>query len=155
MKLEARMRSGALSKGKTRFLSQKPKNANRAPRDTKWRSLASFKERHIIPKNATIIQRAPIVCVWRSSGALKARKDRPMDDNNPYLRMPQDRVRSDALTGVKLAREAYRERDPVRADIDLGPVVLPSEQAEHRRRVMAAIAGYQRSRPQRAARSSI
>ena len=67
-----------------------------------------------------------------------------MDDNNPYLRVPLDRVRSDALTGVKLAREAYRERDPVHADLDLGSVVLPSEQAV-----------YQRSRPQRAARSGV
>lgn len=143
MKLEARMRSGALSKGKTRFLGQKPKNAHRAPRDTKWRSLASFKERHVIPKNATIIQRAPIVCVWRSSGALKARKDQPMNDNNPYLRMPIDRVRADALAGVRLAREAYRERDPVHADIDLGAVVLPGEQA--RQRVLQAVGDYQRS----------
>ncbi len=76
-----------------------------------------------------------------------------MDDS--YLRMPLDRVRADALTGVRLAREAYRERDPVRADIDLGPVVLPSEQAEYRQRVMDAIAGYQRSRPQRAARRGV
>lgn len=66
-----------------------------------------------------------------------------MDDS--YLRMPLDRVRADALTGVRLAREAYRERDPVRADIDLGPVVLPSEQAEYRQRALDAIAGYQRS----------
>jgi len=63
--------------------------------------------------------------------------------DNIYLRMPLARVRSDALHGVKLAREAYRERDPVRADIDLGPVVLPGEQA--RQRVLDAIAGYQRS----------
>ena len=62
--------------------------------------------------------------------------------DNIYLRMPLDRARADALTGVKLAREAYRERDPVHADLDLGSVVLPSEQA-----------GYQRSRPRRAARS--
>lgn len=72
--------------------------------------------------------------------------------DNIYLRMPLDRVRSDALTGVKLAREAYRERDPVRADIDLGPVITPAEQAEHRRRVLAAVGDYQRQR-QRPARS--
>ena len=65
--------------------------------------------------------------------------------DNIYLRMPLDRARSDALTGVKLAREAYRERDPVHADMDLGPVVSPAEQQVYRRRVMAAIAGYQRS----------
>ena len=65
---------------------------------------------------------------------------------NIYMKVPLDRVRSDALTGVKLAREAYRERDPVRADIDLGPVVLPSEQAEYRQRALDAIAGYQRQK---------
>ena len=47
---------------------------------------------------------------------------------NIYMKVPLDRVRSDALTGVKLAREAYRERDPVHADLDLGPVVSPAEQ---------------------------
>lgn len=63
--------------------------------------------------------------------------------NSPYDRMPLDHLRADALHGVSAAREAYRRRDPVRADIDLGPVVLPGEQA--RQRVLAAIAGYQRS----------
>lgn len=59
--------------------------------------------------------------------------------DNIYLRIPLDRVRADALTGVQLAREAYRERDPVRADIDLGPVVDPAEQAAYRQRVLDAI----------------
>jgi len=59
--------------------------------------------------------------------------------NSPYDQMPLDRVRADALTGVRLAREAYRERDPVHADLDLGPVVLPGEQA--RQRVLAEIYG--------------
>lgn len=63
--------------------------------------------------------------------------------DNPYDRMPLDRVRADALTGVRLAREAYRERDPVHADLDLGPVVLPGEQA--RQRVLQALGDYQRS----------
>lgn len=70
--------------------------------------------------------------------------------NNPYDRMPLDRVRADALTGVRLAREAYRERDPVRADLDLGAVVLPGERA--RQRVLQAVGDYQRQR-QRPARS--
>jgi len=74
-----------------------------------------------------------------------------MDDNNPYLRMPLDRARADALTGVRLAREAYRERDPVHADLLFGPVVSPAEQQAYRDRVMSAIAGYQRGR--KAARS--
>jgi len=60
--------------------------------------------------------------------------------------MPVDRLRADALHGVSAAREAYRERDPVRADIDLGPVIDPAEQQEYRRRVMDAIAGYQRQK---------
>ena len=66
--------------------------------------------------------------------------------NSPYDRMPLDRLPADALHGVSAARQAYRRRDPVQADFDLGPVVSPAEQAEHRRRVMAAIAGYQRGR---------
>jgi len=66
--------------------------------------------------------------------------------DNIYLRMPLARVRSDALHGVAAAREAYRQRDPVHADFDLGPVVDPVEQAEYRQRVMDAIAGYQRQK---------
>jgi len=64
--------------------------------------------------------------------------------DNIYLRMPLGRVRSDALTGVKLAREAYRQRDPVGADFDLGPVVSPAEQQAHRQRAMDAITDYER-----------
>jgi len=70
--------------------------------------------------------------------------------NSPYDRMPLDRLRADALHGVSAAREAYRRRDPVHADLDLGPVVLPGEQA--RQRVLAAVGDYQRQR-QRPARS--
>ncbi len=58
-----------------------------------------------------------------------------------YLRVPLDRLRQDALHGVSAAREAYRQRDPVHADIDLGPVVSPAEQQAHRQRVMAEICG--------------
>ncbi len=65
---------------------------------------------------------------------------------NIYMKVPLDRLRQDALHGVRLAREAYRQRDPVGADIDLGPTVSPAEQAQYRRRVMDAIAGYQQGR---------
>ncbi len=58
-----------------------------------------------------------------------------------YLRVPLDRLRQDALHGVSAAREAYRQRDPVHADIDLGPVVDPAEQAVYRQRLMAEICG--------------
>ena len=58
-----------------------------------------------------------------------------------YLRVPLDRLRQDALHGVSAAREAYRQRDPVHADIDLGPVVDPAEQAAYRQRVIAEICG--------------
>jgi len=54
--------------------------------------------------------------------------------DNPYLRMPLARVRQDALHGVAAAREAYRERDALHADLDLGPVVSPAEQAQYMRR---------------------
>ncbi len=53
-------------------------------------------------------------------------------DNNVYLRMPLDRVRSDALTGVRLAREAWRELDPKGAAV-LGPTLEPGHEAEFRR----------------------
>ena len=66
--------------------------------------------------------------------------------DNVYDKVPLDRLRQDALHGVSAARQAYRQRDPVQADFDLGPVITPAEQAEHRRRVMAAIAGYQRKK---------
>lgn len=62
--------------------------------------------------------------------------------NNPYERLPLDRVRADALHGVAAAREAYRRRDPVRADFDLGPAIDPAEQQQYRERVMAAIRDY-------------
>ena len=71
--------------------------------------------------------------------------------DNPYMRMPLDRLRQDALHGVSAARQAYRERDPVHADLLFGPVVSPAEQQAYRDRVMSAIAGYQRGR--KAARS--
>jgi ribonuclease HI len=45
---------------------------------------------------------------------------------NPYLIMPLDRVRSDALHGVRLAREAWRQRDPEGA-AELGRIVEPSQ----------------------------
>jgi len=69
---------------------------------------------------------------------------------NIYMKVPLDRLRADALTGVRLAREAYRQRDPVHADIDLGPTISPAEQAEYRNRVMSAIAVYQRGHRARA-----
>ncbi len=59
-----------------------------------------------------------------------------------YLRVPLDRLRQDALHGVSAAREAYRQRDPVGADLLWGPVVSPAEQAEYRQRVMSAIRDY-------------
>ncbi len=61
--------------------------------------------------------------------------------DNPYDRMPLDRVRSDAMHGVAAAREAYRQRDPVHADFDLGPVIDPAEQQAYRDRIMAEICG--------------
>ena len=54
--------------------------------------------------------------------------------NSPYDRMPLDHLRADALHGVSAARAACRRRDPGRADIDLGPVVLPGEEAKQRQR---------------------
>jgi len=47
---------------------------------------------------------------------------------NPYLdsRMPLSRVKTDALVGVRLAREAWRARDPKGAANELGHVIEPS-----------------------------
>lgn len=71
--------------------------------------------------------------------------------DNVYDKVPLDRLRQDALHGVSAARQAYRQRDPVHADLLFGPVVSPAEQQAYRDRVMSAIAGYQRGR--KAARS--
>jgi len=65
-----------------------------------------------------------------------------MATDNIYQRMPLDRVRSDALHGVAAARQAFRQRDPVQADLLFGPVIDPAEQQAYRDRVKAAIAGY-------------
>ncbi|HOA62713.1 MAG TPA: hypothetical protein PLF11_08685 [Bacillota bacterium] len=70
--------------------------------------------------------------------------------DNPYGRMLLDRVRADAIHGVAAARQAFRARDPVGADLLFGPVVSPEEQQEYRDRVMDAIAGYQRARGSKA-----
>lgn len=83
-------------------------------------------------------------------GKLKGANMGNMAIDSVYDRMPLDRVRADALHGVSAAREAYRERDPVHADIDLGPTISPAEQAEYRNRVMSAIAVYQRGHRARA-----
>ncbi|MDX9880235.1 MAG: hypothetical protein RBS72_21990 [Sedimentisphaerales bacterium] len=68
---------------------------------------------------------------------------------NIYMKVPLDRLRADALTGVQLAREAYRQRDPVHADIDLGPTIDPAEQQEYREKVLSAIRDYSKRKPAR------
>lgn len=70
--------------------------------------------------------------------------------DNVYDRMPLCRCRADAMHGVSAAREAYRRRDAVHADIDLGPVIDPAEQQAYRDRVKAAIAVYQQARRSKA-----
>jgi len=63
---------------------------------------------------------------------------------NPYLNpgMPLSRVRLDALHGVKLAREAWRVRDPEGVARELGRIVEPSSATsgadERRDRVLQA-----------------
>jgi len=51
---------------------------------------------------------------------------------NHAICIASDLVRAGALHGVSAAREAYRRRDPVHADLDLGSVVDPAEQAAPR-----------------------
>jgi len=53
---------------------------------------------------------------------------------NPYLRMPLDRVRADALYGVTLAREAWRILDPDGANLALGRIVEPAEPSKRRKK---------------------
>jgi hypothetical protein len=48
---------------------------------------------------------------------------------NPYLIMPLDRVRSDALYGVSAARTAWRARDPEAAE-EMGKIILPGHEHE-------------------------
>ena len=51
-----------------------------------------------------------------------------MDESNPYLRMQDlDRVRADALNGVRLARIAWRIREPQAAALAMGKVVEPDK----------------------------
>jgi len=75
---------------------------------------------------------------------------------NAYLNMPLPRVRTDALHGVRLAREAWRVRDPDGAARELGRVVEPlsvtSGADERQARVLQATGDYLRraQRPGRA-----
>jgi len=50
-----------------------------------------------------------------------------MTSDNPYMVMPLDRVRRDAEHGVRLAREAWRQREPQAAAVALGRIVEPSK----------------------------
>ena len=43
--------------------------------------------------------------------------------DNPYMAMPIEQVKADALHGVSLARAAWRQRDPEGANAALGGVV--------------------------------
>jgi hypothetical protein len=52
------------------------------------------------------------------------------DEANIYLRMPADRVRSDALYGVSLAAAAWRTRDPEGAAKVLGRIIEPGHEHE-------------------------
>ena len=52
------------------------------------------------------------------------------NNGNPYMVMPIDRVRADALHGVRAAREAWRERDPDGAGQQLGKVIEPHSQQD-------------------------
>ena len=66
---------------------------------------------------------------------------------NPYLVMPIDQVRSDARNGVRLAREAWRVRDSESAAQELGRIIEPGcerEQVERQRRIAQAIGDFQR-----------
>jgi hypothetical protein len=77
-----------------------------------------------------------------------AMNDIETKETNPYLTMPLDRVRQDALHGVRLARLAWRVRDPEDAARELGRVVEPGreqEQAERTRRILAAAGDYLRT----------
>jgi hypothetical protein len=53
---------------------------------------------------------------------------------NPYMIMPLDRVRSDALYGVRLARLAWRARDPEGSGKELGRIIEPGHEHEFNRR---------------------
>ena len=48
---------------------------------------------------------------------------------NPYLHVPMDRLRRDAVNGVRLAIAAWRVRDPDGAAKVLGRVVEPQKQS--------------------------
>jgi hypothetical protein len=62
-----------------------------------------------------------------------AAKPKPDASPNVYLRMPLDRVKSDALYGVRQAREAWRILDPDGANLALGRIVEPNRASKPRR----------------------
>jgi len=50
--------------------------------------------------------------------------------DNPYLTMPMAQVKADARNGVRLAVEAWRQRDAEGAGKELGRVVEPGRERE-------------------------
>jgi len=89
--------------------------------------------------------------------ATKTVKHDGQTQENPYMVMSIDRVRSDGLHGVSLAIEAWRTRDPAGAARELGPVIEPGhekEQVERTRRILAAVGDYQNRTGSRLKRAS-
>ena len=56
-------------------------------------------------------QKADLPRAETVKGSPKEAKAAPVSKKNPYLKMPMDRVRADAINGVKLAQEAWKERE--------------------------------------------
>ncbi|RPJ20744.1 MAG: hypothetical protein EHM35_19100 [Planctomycetaceae bacterium] len=56
--------------------------------------------------------------------------DQQMQENPYMTAVPLDRVRSDALYGVRLARLAWRARDPEGAAKELGRIIEPGHEHE-------------------------
>ncbi len=52
-------------------------------------------------------------------------KVKPDATQNIYLKVPLDRIKSDALHGVRLARIAWRILDPDGANLALGRIIEP------------------------------
>ena len=53
---------------------------------------------------------------------------------NVYLKIPIERVKTDAIHGVSLARLAWRQRDPDGAALVLGYIIEPGTEKQNRPR---------------------
>jgi hypothetical protein len=105
-----------------------------------WKTMVLFEGAHQREKEPKEDHQKPKG--FKKCGFTRARPSRQIQRNtimiqiqaNPYLRMPLERVRADAIYGVQLARLAWRARDPEGAARVLGQIIEPGHEHEFNRR---------------------